>query len=59
VDVRARHADDRKVDGLGDICDRDAAREAVGAIGGVFAFLPVLLSPVFRLREIPTQVAEA
>lgn len=30
----------------------------VGAIGGVFAFVPVLLSPVFRLREIPTEAAE-
>jgi predicted MFS family arabinose efflux permease len=31
----------------------------VGAIGGLFAFLTVLLSPVASLREIPTRVPEA
>jgi hypothetical protein len=31
----------------------------VGAIGGLFAFLPILLSPVVGLREIPAMTPEA
>ena len=30
----------------------------VGAIGGCFAFVPVLFSPVRSLREIPTAIAQ-
>ena len=30
----------------------------IGAIGGLFAFVPILLSPVVKLREIPTGAPE-
>jgi MFS family permease len=31
----------------------------IGAIGGALAFLPVFLSPLRRMRELPTQPEDA